>query len=315
MSTVPEASRLLPPRPARTGAYPRELCQFGLPLRPTDQTIWQRTNGNKEYAVTAGTFFKGTGGSRQAYQELPSGKYARAALFYIFTLARLSGREEIPLGRTALGFLRQTGITKTGIAHREAQRQMMLVARANFTIHHRDVAPHEDMGDTEVEDFEGGQLSESGRLWLPGDGSVFGDKDAPITSHIKLTPYFRRMVEGAVPIPRDAWVHLMKGSKSAMPLDVYVWLCARLWGMEKETRVTWEQLRGQFGSASTMKDFRRTFRQSVEVVQEVWPESKGYFFEVSGKTRRTGFHGWKLRAGAPEPIASDALIHLSKTSS
>lgn len=292
MATIPDAE--LPPPIIGTGAYARELTSFALPLRRTDAHTWDRVNGARTYTVTAATVYE----DKKSYAELPSGKYARAALFYLFSQARLTDEEVISLGRTPSDYLKFVGISKGGVTQKEALRQLQLVARAQFTIRAEDLV-ETPKGSAEVEDIRGGVLSEGVRLWTPLSGEHAGET---MTSEVKLSSYFKQMVPSAVPIPRKAWHQLMRESKSAMSLDIYVWLCARLYSVNGKARMSWEQLHQQFGSTTDIRDFKRIFRQGLELALQVYPGAR--VEEAQSKTQRRGFNGLILSEGSPLPVES-----------
>lgn len=296
MSTIPEDQEGRPsPRPVGTGAYPRELAQFALPMRSTTETMWSRSNGDFTYTVTAATMHDA---NNVPYQEMPSGKYARAALFYLFSYARWTADKKLSLGASPSVYLKLAGVSKSGSAHREALRQLELVARAQFTVRQVSVVEDTARGPYESENLSGGVLAEDLRLWTP----LAGGKSERLTSSVVISRYFEQMVDRAIPIPRSAWRYLMVHSKSALPLDVYVWLCHRLYQMPRESRISWTQLYQQFGSVSEMREFKRAFRKALKLVEAVYPEAR--ITEEQGKTQRKGFSGFLLRPGSPEPIAS-----------
>lgn len=296
MSTIPEGQQDRPsPRPIGTGAYPRELAQFALPMRPTTATTWSRSNGDFTYTVTAATMHDA---NNQPYQQMPSGKYARAALFYLFSYARWSADKKFSLGANPSEYLKLASVPKSGTAHREALRQLELVARAQFTVRQVSVIEDTAKGPYESEQLSGGILAEDLRLWTP----LAEGKSEKLTSSVVISRYFEQMVDRAVPIPRSAWRYLMEHSKSALPLDVYVWLCHRLYHMPRESRISWTQLHQQFGFVSEVREFKRKFRAALKLVEVVYPEAR--ITEEKSKSQRKGFSGFLLRPGSPEPIAS-----------
>lgn len=296
MSTIPEGQQDRPsPRNVGTGAYPREMAQFALPMKPTNAKTWSRSNGDVTYTVSAGTLFEA---NNEPYMELPSGKYARAAIFYLFSHARWTKEGTLSLGVNPRQYLELAGVSSSGSGYAEAVRQLQLVARAQFTVKQTEVVEDTAIGPYEEAEIGGGILAEKVRLWTP-----LADKSPEqLTSAVVISRYFEQMVERAVPVPRTAWRYLMTKSKSPMPLDIYVWLCHRLFQMSDVSRISWTQLYEQFGSVSDMRDFKRQFRKALELVQEVYPEAK--IKEEQGATQRKGFSGYVLRPGTPKAIES-----------
>ena len=77
------------------------------------------------YTVTAGAVPDADG---VLYAELPSGRYARAALLYLFSEAWVTERATVDLGMCTHQYLAALGVSKGGVTYREAVRQLNLVA-------------------------------------------------------------------------------------------------------------------------------------------------------------------------------------------
>ena len=131
--TVPQKGYKLPARRVAFGMMPRELMEFALPMdRPKlGEHIWTRRNGRVTYTVTAGAVPDVHGA---LYLELPSGRYARAALLYLFSESWVTERATVDLGMCTHQYLAALGVSKGGVTYREAVRQLNLVAAAQFTI-------------------------------------------------------------------------------------------------------------------------------------------------------------------------------------
>lgn len=268
------------------GFMPHELISFGLPARRTTETKWKRRNGDFKYTVTPGEY--------EGYEELPSGKYARAALLFLCTQAKLTGDPVIRVTQSYRGFLASLGMAWSGpAAGREAARQLGLVSVATFhiTFVGDDLGPDEDRIKS-----QGARLSEDIDLW-----TMRKELSTTKESTIVLSPLFMRMMERAVPIKLSSWHYLMQASKSPTCLDVYLWLCSRLYRVEGHSRVTWNQLHDQFGSTAPMKRFKQQFREALQVALQVYPEAQ--IRESKGTSRTGGFHGFHL---FPSPDARDS---------
>lgn len=314
-STVPQNGDKLPARRVAFGMMPRELMEFALPMdRPKrGEHVWTRRNGRVTYTVTAGAVPDADG---VLYSELPSGRYARAALLYLFSEAWVTERATVDLGMCTHQYLAALGVPKSGSAYREAVRQLNLVAAAQFTIQvDAETTEDDERGPGRSRVIDRARVSEHVRLWEP---AVRADPEAEMTpATITLS---RQLIEMArrhsVPVPWEAWGHLMRTTRSPLALDVYMWLCARLYKVPCTTRITWEQLHAQFGSRSDLRNFKRAFRQAVSAVKEVWPEvctCKGTcdpkrnacrVRESKGRGQRTGFRGYVLEPGVCAPRES-----------
>ncbi|MCV7588329.1 replication protein RepA, partial [Micrococcus luteus] len=211
--------------------------------------VWTRRNGRVTYTVTAGAVPDADG---VLYAELPSGRYARAALLYLFSESWVTERATVDLGMCTHQYLAALGVSKGGVTYREAVRQLNLVAAAQFTIQvDAETTEDDERGPGRSREITGARLSERVHLWEP---AVRVDPEAEMSpATITLS---RQLIEMArrhsVPVPWEAWGHLMRTTRSPLALDVYVWLCARLYKVPCTTRITWEQLHVQFGSRSDL---------------------------------------------------------------
>ncbi|TKD67876.1 hypothetical protein FCL52_06135 [Micrococcus luteus] len=174
---------------------------------------------------------------------------------------RRSGHVHAPVPRRPRG-------VQGGVTYREAVRQLNLVAAAQFTIQvDAETTEDDERGPGRSREITGARLSERVHLWEP---AVRADPEAEMTpATITLS---RQLIEMArrhsVPVPWEAWGHLMRTTRSPLALDVYVWLCARLYKVPCTTRITWEQLHAQFGSRSGL------CATSSARSGRVWPPSR-----------------------------------------
>jgi hypothetical protein len=271
------------------GFLPQEILAFALPARRTDAVVWARKNGEYSFTVTAGTITEPNG---ELVTELPSGKYARVALLYLCTRAKLTGEASVAISDGYRAFTTELGMPWQGSEQaREAIRQLMLVGAATFSI----IRQHEDEnGELHYTDTRS-TLAEGMDLWTSRSREALSEGKA---STITLSPAFMDMLDRAVPISMKAWKWLLKNSKSPMALDVYTWLCSRLPRCEKPTRVTWAQLHEQFGSTAPMNRFKQVFRDALETALLVYPEAQ--IKESHGTNRTKGFKGFHL-SSSPDP--------------
>lgn len=277
------------------GFLPQEFLSFALPAQRCKDLSWTRRNGEYTYTVTAGTIM---GADGQPVTELPSGKYARAAAMYLCTRAKLtrSRRVEIPSAyRTVFSSM---GMEWQGMASgREAVRQLMLLAACTVTVTRQ--AVNESTGEELYED-KGARFSESMTLWTTKNRAQISSQG---DSEIVLSPMMMDMIDRAVPIKMESWRWLLSNSRSPMALDVYVWLCGRLFRINGHVRVTWSQIYEQFGSRSSLKRFKGNFRDALETALKVFPEAK--IEEDQGTNRIKGFKGYHLY---PSPDPRDSKL-------
>jgi len=88
-----------------------------------------------------------------------------------------------------------------------------------------------------------------------------------------------------------------------MALDVYVWLCGRLYRCDGQVRISWQQLYDQFGSVAPLKRFKQHFRDALETAMLVYSDAQ--IREDTGISRTKGFKGFIL---APSPDPRDSNV-------
>ena len=274
---------------ATHGFLPQELIAFGLPARRSDAVTWSRRNGDYAFSVTAGTILEPTG---ELVTELPSGKYARAALLYLCTRAKLTSEPVVDISESYRAFTTDLGLDWQGSEQaKDAIRQLMLVCAATFSsiYQYQDEDGEIHYGDSRS------TFAEEVDLWTNSSRSALSTtKSATVT----LSPRFMKSLDTAVPISMKSWRWLLVNSKSPMALDIYAWLCSRLPRCEKRTRITWAQLHEQFGSTSPLKRFKQVFREGLETALKVYPEAQ--IKEAHGSNRVKGFKGFYI-ASSPDP--------------
>ncbi|MGJ9374376.1 replication protein RepA [Nesterenkonia sp. CF4.4] len=272
-----------------------DLTRFSLPLAPIEEPVWTRQNGQTTFTVTGAVMQRNDGST---YMEVPSGKYARAALFYLCTLGRISGKREIPLGDSYRSFLSRVGLSWSGsTSAREAIRQLELVAGSGFSVHTTENLEQEGESVTR-RSADRVNLADKTEFWLP---TKLEDRLVK-NSQVVLSEPFHLSLAHAVPVPTAAWKHLMAESKSALPLDVYLWLCARLYKITRDSYVSWDQIHSQFGSTASLRHFKPKFRSALALVMEVYPEARIY--EQVPTSQRKGFSGFSLKRGSGSAIDS-----------
>ena len=277
------------------GFLPQELLSFSLPARRTHATVWERHNGKYTFTVTAGTI-KDLDGS--LLTELPSGKYARAALLFLFTQAKFTNNAQVSIDQNYRAFTTLLGMEWQGVKRsKEALKQLMLVSSATFTIIEQTI--DETTGEEHYVDT-GSRFSESMDLWaLDGRTQMSNDQQSTVT----LSPMMMDLLKRAAPLNIQAWQWILRNSKSSMALDIYAWLCGRLFRCNGPARVTWVQLYDQFGSTAPMKRFKQHFRAGLSVALLVYPEA--HITEDTGLNKVKGFKGFHLR---PSPDPRDSTL-------
>lgn len=214
---------------------------------------------------------------------LPYGAYPRFLLCWVTREALrrqnlpLEEARVIPLEGSLAGFMREVGIPhatggKDGtIARLKKQLQSLFGTHIGVDIE------GDKVRDRTLLDMDESVIAERTRVWwTPRED----DDEIDFHGHITLSaPFFRSLVEGAVPL-NTRMLHELR--RSPLAIDIYAWLSYRLSYHRGITVITWKQLRGQFGAGYTnnsqgMRNFRRKFLEAFDRVLEVWPEATAEF--------------------------------------
>lgn len=187
---------------------------------------------------------------------LPYGSIARLLLSWVATEAKRTGIPEVRVG-TSLGML----MFSLGF---DARSQS---GGANGTVTRvKEQARRLFSCSAVVERLKDGATL-GGHLWTPSLALI----SEPIGSVVTLTEHFMtEIVDHGVPADQATLRGL---SRSALSMDIYVWLSWRFSFLRGDQKVGWEQLQQQFGSASEeTKKFRQTFTTALERVRKVYPD-------------------------------------------
>lgn len=253
---------------------PWEFIHFNLPYRRPAEPIWTRTNSNVTFEVMAGRV-KNPDGTVDRF--VPYGKQARAALLWMCTEAKLTNSPVLELGTSYNEFL-----TKLGMGARVGSRggqsaktvkgtlaQLRALFAATISMDSDNEYPD---GKLRLDD-RGYRLAADSQLWFSHRDAA--DIDTLLPSKVTLSDgLFGSIIERGVPVNMDGWRAIQATSKSPLALDVYVWLCSRLYGLRSVARPTWPQLQAQFGSQSGPREFKRLFQGALDLAVKHYPEAR-----------------------------------------
>jgi len=251
-----------------TTVYPWIFIQCSLPYRNPQDYVIQRHNGDTSLLITAGGYVDAHG---DTHMHLPYGIYPRIILMYLATEAMRTHSPTIELPRSVWGLLRDMGISWSGNAKaRDILRQLRAVLAMTCEITRTRTLPD---GSTEQK-FIKFPVGARGRIAFNLEGE---DLSGEYQSTITLSPeFFEHLVRGGVmPVLTSRWTDLIQSTHSPLAADIFLWLAGRLPTVQADTRISWDQLTGQFGSqASTGKKFRETFREGLSRALSVYPEAR-----------------------------------------
>lgn len=237
------------------------FCQVGLPRRRVDGHVFERTFKNASILIEAGKLWDG---KKWVQQPLPSGPKPRLALIHINSEAVRTQSPHVEIGDSCSQFLRKLGLPdQDGRTYRLFKKQMMSLAAARLSMGF-------SLGNEAIT-IDAKPIKEF-RAWVGNDEN----QTALWPGTLQLSQeYFESLLDHAVPLDPRA-LHAL--SHSALALDIYSWLGRRLYTLSKPVKVTFRQLKEQFGQEYKGKnaddDFRTEFIRITKQVLSVYPDAK-----------------------------------------
>jgi len=249
---------------------PAVLCQVGMPRKKTPGLFFERSSGVASLLIEAGKLYDG----RQWIQQpIPYGTKPRLVMFHIATQALKTSSRTIEIGRSIRAFLLQLGINPTGGKRGNYgmfKQQIQALAACRFTLG----VPTEDGPIT----YPNMHLVHKFQAWFTSSDER---QEALWPGVLELTEQFYETLKGhAVPHHPEAIARL---KDSALDLDVYSWLTARLYRISAPIVLPWSALQIQFGQEYTHGyHFRTKFRHALRHVAAVYPEARFEDLEGDG---------------------------------
>ena len=237
------------------GFMARMLALCSLPrTNPGRRIQYKRVNGPYTLYMTAG------GGNRLPYGNLP-----RLLMAWVSTEAVRTQSRELILGRSLSEFMRKVGIFDDGGAMRRRLRNQMerlFRSRVELVYEDESVSRHIASNITVASEFWWNlRLPDAPALW-----------DSKVELGEKL---FREII--LRPLPLD--MNILKALKrSALGLDLYMWLSYRTFVLKEEKRLAWRGLYRQFGAnpskagdKAVVNDFRKKSLRELKKIKDAWP--------------------------------------------
>lgn len=237
------------------------LCQVSLPRKKTEGRIFERSFKNASLRVTAGSLWDG---KKWVEQPLPYGPKPRLALIHINSEAVRTQSPQIEIGNSCADFLRRIGLSdQDGRTYNLFKRQMMALAATELSLGFTVGNEATTINARPVKEF---------KAWINKDDSQPSLWPGELTLS---TDYFESLKAHAVPLDPRAVGAL---SHTSLGLDIYSWLCRRLYALNKSVKVTLDQLKEQFGQEYVGKnagdDFKKEFLNVLKQVLAVYPDAK-----------------------------------------
>lgn len=297
---------------------PWEFIHFNLPYRRPAEPIWTRTNSNATFEVVAGRIQMPDG---TVDRFVPYGKQAlrRAAL-------DVHGGEAHQLTNARAGALVQHvpqqardrcshGLARwAGEHHDKSNPRAAAPACSRLRLRCRPTMRDPD-GRVHLRDF-GYRLTSASSLWFSHREAA--DVEGLFPSTVTLSSeLFGSIIERGNPVNLEGWRTIQATSKSPLALDVYVWLCSRLWGLRGVARPSWDQLLQQFGAQASRKEFVRACSRPRSTAVGHYPEARvAERFDAAGP-RAWSWHPrlprWPLATAGRGPGASSFVWLIAQT--
>ena len=238
------------------GFMARLLALCSLPrTNPGNRLQYKRVNG----PYTLVMFSSGE-------TKLPYGTLPRLLLAWVCTEAVRTQHRELILGDSLSAFMRKLGIYNDGGALRgRLQEQMRRLFNAHVQLIYKDAH-----GEASVNSLVADRTEFWWNTKRPDDRTLWESK-------IQLgEQFFHEII--ACPIPLD--VNILKAMKrSALGLDLYLWLTYRTFGLTRPLRLSWPQLYRQFGAdpaksgnRRTVDNFRTKCLRELKKIKMAWPD-------------------------------------------
>ena len=238
------------------GFMARMMALCSLPrTNPGNRHQYKRVNGPFKLIMTA------TGDHK-----LPFGNLPRLILAWVSTEAVRTQSREIVLGKSFSEFMRTLGVYSSGGRDRTRLRnQMNRLFNASVRLVYKD-----EHGEASVSS----SVADSTEFWWnerkPNEPVLF---DSKIELGEKL---FNEIIQHPVPLNMNA-LNALK--RSALGLDLYLWLTYRVFALQRPLRLSWPTLYRQFGTDPTkasdkliVNNFRTDCLRELKKIKMAWPD-------------------------------------------
>lgn len=254
-----------------------DYCKFSLPyVDPGDkETSWSRINGNTLYTVSPNLYVKDN--TRHALW--PYGKIARLLLIWISTQVMLHKADNLTL--TLPQSLNQL-MKEIGVYRNDGKPNGREYARYRMAL--QAICGMRTQVTTYDGDDDNGMMTGKNLIIADTYTLGWGFKTVGELSTINLNKSTYEYMQHSTPLDAAA-VYLLtntnplvRGRSRGQDLDLYAWLNSRNYSLihspsRQTAPITWKQLSNQFGNTySSVKEFTRWFKKSLETVQMVWPQ-------------------------------------------
>ena len=239
------------------GFFVRLMALCTLPrTNPGDRMQYRRVNGPFTLIMTA------TGDAKLPYGILP-----RLLLAWVCTEAVRTRSRTLILGRSLAEFMRALGIQSSDSGGRWGVRTRLRIQMTRLFHSTVELSYQDERG----EQFIASRIADRGEFWW---NPKRPDEPVLWESTIRLGEDFYNEII-ACPVPLDMNV-LKAMRRSALGLDLYLWLTYRLFTLDAPLRLSWRQIYRQFGANPaqtdriTVDNFRKKTLRELLKLKTAW---------------------------------------------
>ncbi len=231
---------------------------------PKITDAWERTLADGKFMLRIEPGRLPIGGKWQEFG-VPFGSRARLIMLYLQTQCLLHGSRTIKLGSSLYEWLNRMGVPIGGPNYKAVKEQANRIRAATLAF-----AMPGQKGTPFKQDF------------IVTGGVIFSDDDIADPRQPRLwedeivlsETFYDALRKHPVPLNESA---IRAISNESWAIDVYIWLCYRLWSLETKIELSWAQLRDQFGPGAAYRklaNFRQKFLPVLQSALAVYPEAR-----------------------------------------
>ena len=237
------------------GFMARLLALCSLPRsNPGNRLQYKRVNGPFTLYMTA------SGGNKLPYGNLP-----RLILAWVCSEAVRTQSRELILGKSLSEFMRTLGVySSSGEKHTRLRNQMKRLFGCTVSMIYEN-----ERGEARVSSLVADRTV---FWWSEGKPDQSSLWDSKVELGEKL---FNEIINHPVPLNMNTLTAL---KRSALGLDLYLWLVYRTFALRAPQRLTWKQLYSQFGAHpskasdnNTVQAFRYKVLRELKKIKLAWP--------------------------------------------
>ena len=244
---------------ADLGFMARLLALCSLPrTNPGNRHQYKRVNGPYKLVMVAG-----------ADNKLPYGSLPRLLLAWVSTEAVRTQSRELVLGHSLSGFMRKLGMSDDSGSPRGDRTRLRNQMRRLFGCSVQLIYE-----DERVTASMTSPVAARAEFWW---NERKPDEPVLFNSKIRLgEDLFNEIINHPVPLDMNTLKAL---KRSALGLDLYLWLTYRTFMLNRPLRLTWQQVYRQFGAhpdnasdKRTVLNFRSKVLRELKKIKMAWPE-------------------------------------------